>query len=417
MTATAFIPEGCSVAIVGGGTAGLSLATRLAKLGITGVVVLEREAAAGGIPRHCGHYPFGLREYKRLLKGPDYAQRNVEAALKAGVRIATGVTVTGLHPQGRLSLTTPEGKAELKARRVVLCTGVRESSRAQRLVGGARPLGVISTGALQDMVYLRGQRPFRQPVILGTELVSFSAIMTCQHVGVRPVAMIEENNRITARQIFRPYPVIKGVPVVSGISELRIAGARQVEAVTFLDAGGNRQTIKTDGVIVSGKFRPEAALLRGGHLRVDPQSGGPLVDQDGRCSDPSYFCTGNLLRPVETSSWCWHEAAKTAETVARDLAVEVPAAPRSVSIIAVHPAIKFVLPQCLSVLTGSPMMKDLQLRLNRRVDGALIARSNGKTLFRQRLKSLPERRILAPLEPLIANGFSSLIEIDIEETP
>ena len=103
------LPRKSDVAVVGGGTAGLALATKLKRLGVGSVIVLERENDAGGIPRHCGHYPFGIREYGRLLKGPDYARRNVEAAVDAGVDIQTGMTVTALHPDGRLSLTTPAG--------------------------------------------------------------------------------------------------------------------------------------------------------------------------------------------------------------------------------------------------------------------------------------------------------------------
>ncbi|HID68792.1 MAG TPA: FAD-dependent oxidoreductase, partial [Roseibacterium sp.] len=161
----------CTVAIVGGGPAGLALATELKTRGVDNVVVLEREGQAGGVPRHCGHYPFGFWGFKRLMKGPEYARALVQKARAAGVEIRTGHTVTALHPNARLGLSTAEGAMELQAERVVLCTGVRESSRAQRFIGGARPQGVISTGALQSMVYLHGMRPFRRPVIIGTELV------------------------------------------------------------------------------------------------------------------------------------------------------------------------------------------------------------------------------------------------------
>ena len=70
----------CAVAVVGGGTAGLALATELKQQGIDDVLVIEREASAGGVPRHCGHYPFGVTEFKRLLKGPAYAQRLIDKA-------------------------------------------------------------------------------------------------------------------------------------------------------------------------------------------------------------------------------------------------------------------------------------------------------------------------------------------------
>lgn len=404
----------CDVAIVGGGTAGLSLAVALKRHGVADVLVLERETEAGGVPRHCGHYPFGLREYKRLMKGPDYARRNVAAAKAAGVRLLTNTTVTKLHQGGRLSLSTPAGGYDLQARRVVLCTGVREASRAQRFIGGQRPQGVMSTGALQAMVYLAGQRPFRRPVILGSELVSFSAIMTCRHLGIKPVAMIEEGARITVRQIMRPYPILKGVPVILGTHDLRILGEKQVEALSYCDASGARHEIETDGVITSGQFRPESALLRMGHLAVDHASGGPVVDQFGRCSDPSYFATGNLLRPVETSSWCWHEAVATAGWVTQELK-EARAAGASVPVVILHEAIKLVVPQRLETSAPFSGMADMQIRLNRPVNGTLVAVSGGKTVLKHRLISRPERRILAPLAPLLAAGLTAPIEITIEE--
>jgi len=414
MSGAKAVPETCDIAIVGGGTAGLSLATALKKLGVRDILVLEREPEAGGVPRHCGHYPFGLREYKRLMKGPDYARRNVEAAKAAGVRLFTGITVTALHPGGRLSLLGPAGKGTVQARRVVLCTGLRESSRAQRFIGGQRPLGVLSTGALQAMIYLQGLRPFRRPVILGSELVSFSAIMTCRHLGIKPVAMIEENERITVRQFMRPYPALKGVALVLGARDLRIMGERHVEAVRYIDSGGEPQEIVTDGVIVSGRFRPESALMRMGHLAVDQASGGPSVDQFGRCSDPAYFATGNLLRPVETSSWCWHEAAACAERVAQDLENNDLAEAPTVPLSAAHPAIKYVVPQRLAVSARQGGMDNMQLRLAEPVNGYLLATSGGKTLLKHRLRARPERRILAPLESLLSAGLSAPVSLTIE---
>lgn len=402
----------CTVAIVGGGTAGLALATELKHRGVNGVVVLEREPQAGGVPRHCGHYPFGVRELKRVLKGPDYARKLVHNALAAGVEIRTDTTVTALHTNARLSLSTPDGLMELQAQRVVLCTGVRESSRAQRFLGGQRPMGVISTGALQSMVYLHGLRPFRRPVILGTELVSFSAIMTCNHMGIRPKAMLEENDRLTVRQFMRPYPAIKGIPLKCSVRNLRILGDKIVEAVEYIDSNGACQTIETDGVIVTGGFRPESALLHASHIEVDPATGGPSVDQYGRSSDPSYFCTGNLLRPVETSSWCWHEAVACAARVVQDLAQPIGAC-AFVPLTSVDRAIRFVMPQRL-VLSDIPnAMENMQIRLNEPAIGHLTASSMGKTLWGDFIQSRPERRILAPLAPLLKSGLTAPIELEI----
>lgn len=413
MTNPAQIPQVCTVAIVGGGTAGLALATELRRLGIDDVVVLERDSVAGGVPRHCGHYPFGVRELKRVLKGPDYARALVRRAVAAGVDIRTNTTVTALHPNARLSLTTPDGLGELQAQRVVLCTGVRESSRAQRFISGQRPMGALSTGALQSMVYLHGTRPFRQPVILGTELVSFSAIMTCRHQGIRPVAMIEENSRITVRQIMRPYPFIMGVPIHFDAANLQIHGDKQVEGITYTDRAGKRQEIETDGVIISGRFRPESALLHASHLDVDPATGGPGIDQYGRSTDPAYFCTGNLLRPVETSSWCWHEAVETARRVAQDIEHPLTAGPAAARLITHDSNIKYTVPQRLIVSDVSGAMEHMQIRLERPASGQLSVSANGKTLWTKHLNSRPERRILVPLASVLETTETGPVEIKI----
>jgi len=402
----------CTIAIVGGGTAGLSLATHLSELGIRDVVILERETEAGGIPRHCGHYPFGVREYKRLMKGPDYAAKNTARARAAGVNIRTGTTVTTLHPNARLSLATPDGLAELQAERVVLCTGVRESSRAQRFLSGQRPLGIISTGALQSMIYLHQKCPFKRPVILGSELVSFSAIMTCNHMGIKPVAMIEENPEIYVRKFMRPFPAIKGIPLHTGATDLHILGDKTVEAVSFTDARGKTRQIETDGVIVSGHFRPESALLNASHIQVDPATGGPVVDQFGRASDPSYFCTGNLLRPVETSSWCWHEAAETATRLIDDLANPIGKAPQT-ALQSGDPAIRFVMPQRFTLTDRTGGMEHMQIRLNHTTSGYLSLIQNDKTLWSDYLNSRPERRIFAPLSPLIDATNIPTVEVKI----
>ena len=71
----------------------------------------------------------------------------------------------------------------------------RETTRAERLIGGTKPQGVMSTGSLQ-LILETGQIPFRRPVILGTELVAFSAILSCRLAGIRPVAMIEPNSHV-----------------------------------------------------------------------------------------------------------------------------------------------------------------------------------------------------------------------------
>ncbi|MER7515693.1 FAD-dependent oxidoreductase [Streptomyces sp. NPDC126499] len=77
------------VLVVGGGPAGLAAAARLAAAGAGRVEVLEREEAAGGVPRHCGRAGFGA------YTGPEYARRAVAEAVRAGAVVRTGAGATG----------------------------------------------------------------------------------------------------------------------------------------------------------------------------------------------------------------------------------------------------------------------------------------------------------------------------------
>jgi thioredoxin reductase len=397
------------VIIIGAGPAGLSAAARLAGLGRK-VLVLDREVEAGGTPRHCNHPPYGLREFHRLMRGPAYARRLVAEARAAGAEIRTRTTVTALHPGGRIEVATPEGPRELSGAVVLLATGVRETSRAERLIGGERPGGVLSTGALQGIVHLNGQRPFQRPVILGTELVAFSALLTCRHAGIRPVAMLEPGPRITARAPAAWLPWAMGVPLRLGCRLREILGRSRVERVV-VDTPDGPEEIVADGVIVSGGFRPDTSLLRAGHLEIDRGSGGPVVDPWGRLSDPSYFAAGNLLRGVETAGWCWAEGQRVADAIGAALAGQLPPA-GGARIRVMSGAVALAVPQVISESPGPGAADRLQLRLMRPAKGRLRLVQSGVTLAEAPVDSQPERRITLPLP--VPRG-SADIHLTLEE--
>jgi NADPH-dependent 2,4-dienoyl-CoA reductase/sulfur reductase-like enzyme len=180
------------VIVVGGGPAGLACAIELRQRGVSDVVVLDREERAGGIPRHCAHQGFGLRDLRRALSGPAYAERYVELAQRAGVDIRVETMVTGWSAGGSLEVTAPESRESLRAPAIVLATGCRERPRPARLVPGSRPEGVLTTGLLQQLVELQSQHIGKRAVIVGAEHVSFSALLTLVHAGVRVAGMATE---------------------------------------------------------------------------------------------------------------------------------------------------------------------------------------------------------------------------------
>ena len=400
------------VAILGGGPAGLSAARRLGELGIKNIVLIEREEALGGVPRHCGHPAFGLREFHRLLGGPAYARRLAAAA--SGVEIRRRTTVTAIEPGGRIHLLDPDhGESILEAETILLAFGVRETPRSARLIGGDRPWGVITTGALQQFVYLQKIRPFRRAVIVGSELVAFSALLTLRHGGIATAAMIEEGPRITAR---RPADVLArltlGMPVLTSTRLLAIHGIGKVESVE-VERHGKREHIACDGIVFTGCFRPETGILAGSHIALDPGTGGPAIDQYWRSSDPAVFVAGNLLHPVETAGVAWAEGRAAAEAIAAQLAGRLPVPATVIPVIA-KPPLRYVYPQRLvAPIAGlSPLL--FKARAARAVRGRLRLMADGREVWSRRMHLLPERRISLPADRLPREGVTS-IRVEFEE--
>jgi thioredoxin reductase len=291
------------VVVVGAGPAGLAAATALAGRVEGTVLVLDREAHAGGVPRHSHHTGFGVRDLHRVLSGPQYARRLVDRALAAGVDIATRSTVTGWAGERALQVTSPAGRVVVEPDAVVLATGARERPRSARLVAGDRPAGVYTTGQLQDAVHLLGRPVGSRAVVVGAEAVSWSAVLTLRRAGCEPVLVTSRFARPEAFAAFAAAGRLAlRVPVATSTRVVRVVGGRRVEAVELEHVPtGRRRLVPCDTVAFTADWVPDAELARTAGLCVDPGTRGPLVDTALRTSRPGVFAVGNLVHPVDTA--------------------------------------------------------------------------------------------------------------------
>jgi thioredoxin reductase len=294
------------VLIVGAGPAGLTCAAGLAPAVAGEVLVLDRERQPGGVPRYCDHAGYGMRDLRRFIGGPAYARLLAERAERAGARVRTGAMVTGWAQDGSAEVTTPQGLLRVRAGAVVLATGARERPRSARLVPGDRPAGVLTTGQLQSMVHggvVDGPGPGRAAVVVGAELVSWSAVLTLRAAGCRVVLMT------TDRSVPESYAAVRlagrlglRVPLSARTRLRRIVGRGRVSAVEIedLDTGAVRR-VACDTVVFTADWIPDGELARSLGLLMDAGSGGPLVDAALRTSRDGVFAVGNLVHPVDTA--------------------------------------------------------------------------------------------------------------------
>ena len=290
------------VAVVGGGPAGLTAAADLAAQGLK-VVVLERESTAGGIPRHSDHLGYGIRDLRTVITGPAYARRLVQRATAAGAQIRTEAMVTGWAARRSLETTSPRGRELIEAGAVILATGARERPRSARLIPGDRPSGVYTTGHLQNLVNIAHRSVGNRAVIVGAELVSYSAVLTLRHGGCRPVLMTTEHGRPESYTAFTVAARAGlGVKVATRTRVVRIIGAPALRAVEIenLDTGA-RRTVDCDTLVLTGDWVPDNELARSAGLDIDRHSLGPVVDTALHTSRPGVFAIGNLVHPVDTA--------------------------------------------------------------------------------------------------------------------
>ena len=309
------------VAIIGGGPAGLTAAATLAARTSARVLVLEREHEAGGIPRHSDHLGYGIRDKHTFTTGPRYARRLVDEATDAGAEISTQAMVTSWGEHNSLNITSPRGRDRVEAKAVILATGARERPRPARMIPGGRPAGVLTTGELQNKVHLHHQRVGTRAVVIGAELVSWSAVMTLKEAGCRTELLVTQHARpesyaafnLGGRAMFRTSVATRS-RVTQILGRTRVTGV-EIEDLTT----GRRRVVECDTVVFTGDWIPDHELARTAGITLDRGTLGPLVDSIGRTNRPGIFAAGNLVHPVDTADVAALGGAHVARAVEKHL--------------------------------------------------------------------------------------------------
>ncbi|MGW6057849.1 FAD-dependent oxidoreductase [Streptomyces sp. NPDC055189] len=390
------------VLVVGAGPAGLAAAAGLSASGAGTVEVLEREARAGGVPRHCHHRGFG----RWGVTGPQYAEGLVEAALGAGAAVRTGVTATGWDGPLTLDTTGPHGLERITARAVVLATGARERPRTARLVPGTRPAGVFTTGELQQAIHVYGQEIGSRALVVGAEPVSYEALSALRRAGVRVTALVTEETRAQvgrARAAAARLGVAR-VPLVTGAVVAELLGRGRLSGVRLRHRDGRQGVLACDTVVFTGNFVPDHELARRGGVLLDPGTRGPAVDGSFRTATPGVFAAGSGVHAVEPARVAAGEGERVAESVRAWL--EGRGWPSDAVPLLADSPLSWVAPNRLA--PGAPEPRFILRTTQPLTRPVLEVTQDGRTLHRQRVR----RRVMPNQGLYLAGGWAGSVDAE-----
>ncbi len=292
------------VVVAGAGPAGLGAAITARQAGAERVLVVDREAEAGGILLQCIHNGFGLHHFGEELTGPEYAQRVIEEALDDGVDVLTDAYVLDIAPDRRVKLLSGQhGVALVDSGATVLAMGARERTRQAIRIPGSRPAGVFTAGAAQRLVNLHGVLPGRRVAILGSGDIGLimARRLTLEGIEVAGVFELMPHANGLSRNIVQCLHDFD-IPLHLSTTITRIHGRDRVEKVTVAPVDDRLKPIvdkawevPCDTLLVSIGLIPENELSRQLRLRLDPVTSGPVVTSSMETSRDGVFACGNVV--------------------------------------------------------------------------------------------------------------------------
>jgi NADPH-dependent 2,4-dienoyl-CoA reductase/sulfur reductase-like enzyme len=409
------------IAVIGGGAAGLTAAAQAAAAGKR-TVVIERSRELGGVLLQCIHSGFGLHYFHEELTGPEYAARVQQKATEAGADFLLASTVMQILPGKKGPLLTvysrQEGVVWLQAQAVILAMGCRERCRGNLGIPGDRVSGVYSAGTAQLLLNREGIVPGKRAVIVGSGDIGLIMARRLTWSGVKVACVLE----------IMPYPAGLsrniaqcledfGIPLHLSTSITGIHGRNQVESVTFAPLVNGQpdltqeERVTCDTVLFSVGLVPENELSRDCGIKLNPLTGGALVDEDLMTSLPGIFSCGNVLHVHDLVDFVSLEAERCADSAVRYCARE--RRPGSQIQIAPGANVRYVIPN--QVTPGQP--HHLLLRTSRPLATAelQLRDTTGNRLFVKRLRHLRPAEMISLEIPHDCTAGAKGLVLELEE--
>ena len=281
------------------------------------ILILERDAALGGILQQCIHNGFGLHRFGEELSGPEYAWRYEKKVREMGIEFKLNTMALDITPDKVITASSAQdGIVQIKAEAIILAMGCRERPRGALNVPGERPSGIYSAGMAQKLVNMMGYMPGKNVVILGSGDIGLimARRMTLEGAKVHAVCELMPYSGGLARNIEQCLNDFN-IPLKLSHTVTRIHGKERLEGVTISRVDENRRPIEgseeyipCDTLLLSVGLIPENELTKSAGISLSGVTSGAEVDQDRQTEIDGIFSCGNVLHVHDLVDFVSEEA-------------------------------------------------------------------------------------------------------------
>jgi len=299
-----------SIAVIGGGPAGLSAAIEAAKAGAQ-VVVMDENSRPGGQLFKQIHKFFGSQQHKAGVRGIDIGKELLEETQKLGIEVWLDTEVCGIESNKLLWVVKNKTKSvQVLAERIILASGAIENSIY--FPGWTLP-GVMGAGAAQTFINIYRVAPGKRILMIGSGNVGVIVSYQLLQAGCEVAAIVEAAPKLGGYGVHTAKVCRAGVPFYTSHTVLRALGENKVESAVIIELDdswnpipGTEKVFEVDTICIATGLTPlaELAWIAGCRFKYVPALGGfvPLHDDNMETTIEGLYVAGDVTGIEEASS-------------------------------------------------------------------------------------------------------------------